>query len=216
MSTARPREFYEAKYHFAEDAEVPNLPRLWRALRHLEPLGHTVFLDLGSGVGWAARLALSRGQARLAVALDFARRPLVIGRGVTPEARWVCGDGTALPFPRETFDRVFSFGSMEHFPDVAQGFGELARVLRPGGRAVVAVPNFYVRTDQPLEFRATRRGWEAVIRRAGLEVVSVGTDSGPAVFKNWRPVRLLLRIGLKVISLVPGLRYQFVFVLRKP
>ena len=81
----------------AEDVEVPNLPRLWRALRHLEPLEHTAFLDLGSGVGWAARLALSRGHARLATALDFARRPLIIGRRLTPEARWVCGDGTALP-----------------------------------------------------------------------------------------------------------------------
>ena len=31
--------------------------RLWEAMRLLEPLAGTTFLDLGSGVGWAAHLA---------------------------------------------------------------------------------------------------------------------------------------------------------------
>ncbi len=44
----------------------------------------------------------------------------------------------------------------------------------------------------------------------------MGSDRGPAIFKNWRPVRLLLRIVVRLASLVPPLRYQFVFVLRKP
>jgi hypothetical protein len=78
------------------------------------------------------------------------------------------------------------------------------------------VPNFWVRTDQPQEFRASQTGWERIIRSAGLEVEAVGTDSGPAIFKNARPLRLLARIALRVISLVPSLRYQFVFVVRKP
>jgi SAM-dependent methyltransferase len=216
MAAPRPREFYEAKYHFAEDAESPNLPRLWRALRRLEPLAGMAFLDLGSGVGWATELALSRGKARIGIALDFAARPLELGKMVSPEARRVRGDGTALPFPAATFDRVFSFGSIEHFPKLEQGFAELFRVLRPGGRAVVVVPNFYVRTDQPLEFRATRGAWERIICDAGLQIVAVGTDSGPAILKNLRPVRLVLRIALRVASLVPPLRYQFVFVLRRP
>lgn len=217
MSTARPpREFYEARYHFAADAEAPNLPRLWRALRHLEPLAGTTFLDLGSGVGWATSLALKRGQSRVAVAMDFARRPLELGKQLTPQARWIQGDGTALPFAAAAFDCAFSFGSMEHFPDLARGFGELARVLRPGGRAVVVVPNFYVRTEQPLEFRATRAAWTRVMRAAGFEVVAVGTDSGPAILKNWHPLRIVLRAALRVLSLFPALRYQFVFVLRKP
>jgi SAM-dependent methyltransferase len=216
MPAPRPQEFYEAEYHFVEDAESPNLSRLWGALRHLEPLAGATFLDLGAGVGWATNLALQRGQAHLGIALDFARRPLQLGRRLTPEGRWVQGDGTALPFPAAAFDRVFSFGSMEHFPDVGLGFAELYRVLRSGGRAVVVVPNFYVRTDQPLEFRATRASWERLIRGSGLQIVTVGSDRGPAIFKNWRPVRLLLRILLRLVSFVPPLRYQFVFVLRKP
>lgn len=216
MTAPRPLDYYEAEYHFDEDVERPNLPRLWRALRRLEPLAGTAFLDLGSGVGWATQLALRRGGARLAIAFDFSRRALELGRGYTPDARWVRGDGTALPFAAGALDRVFSFGSMEHFPDVGQGFAELFRVLRPGGLAVVALPNFYVRTKQPLEFRATRSGWERLIRASGFDVLSVGSDSGPAILKNRRPLRLLLRLALRLLSLVPPLRYQFMFVLRKP
>jgi len=216
MTPPAPREFYEAQYHFDEDVEHPNLTRLWRALRGLEPLTDAAFLDLGSGVGWATRLAVQRGSVTTAVGLDFSGRALAFARRHTPDASWVQGDGTALPFRDHAFDRVFSFGSLEHFPDLRRGFDEAFRVLRPGGLAVVVVPNFYVRTQQPLEFRATRRGWERVMRAAGFEVVRVGTDAGPAIFKNYRPGRILLRLLLRVLSLVPPLRYQFVFVLRRP
>ncbi len=210
------RDFYEAEYPFDEDVERPNLPRLWRALRELEPLAGTALLDLGSGVGWATRLALLRGPAKTAVGLDFSRRALTLGRRHTPRAGWVHGDGTALPFRDGAFDRVLSFGSLEHFPSPRRGLDEAFRVLRAGGLAVIVVPNFYVRTPQPLEFRATRRGWERLVRASGFEIVRVATDAGPAILKNYKPLRIVLRLLLRLLSLVPPLRYQFVFVLRKP
>jgi len=129
---------------------------------------------------------------------------------------WVCGDGTALPFGAGTFDRAFSFGSMEHFPDVAAGFRELARVLRAGAIAVTVVPNFYVRTAQPVEHRDTEAGWRRLITGAGLEVLRVRADPGPAILKNRRPGRIALRLGLRALGLVPAFRYQFIFVMRKP
>ena len=216
MTPPAPREFYEAQYHFDEDVAHPNLPRLWRALEALQPLVGMVLLDLGSGVGWGAKLALERGRVKTAVGLDFSRRALTFARRHTPAAGWVHGDGTALPFRDGAFDRLFSFGSIEHFPDLRRGFAEAFRVLRPGGLAVVVVPNFYVRTQQPLEFRATRGGWERVMGGAGFQIVAVGADRGPAILKNYRPTRILLRLSLRVMSLVPGLAYQFVFVLRRP
>ena len=214
------REFYDREYHFGEDVDRPNPERLWRAVRELEPLGGTTLLDLGCGVGWATRLAATRGRVQDAVGLDFSRTALhaAASAGTTDDTHiaWVCGDGTALPFPAGAFDRAFSFGSMEHFPDVAAGFRELARVLRPGALAVTVVPNFYVRTAQPVEHRDTEGGWRRLITDAGLDVVRVRADPGPAIFKNRRPLRIVLRLGLRLLGLIPAFRYQFIFVMRKP
>jgi SAM-dependent methyltransferase len=48
------------------------------------------------------------------------------------------GDGQALPYEAATFDAAFSMFGLIFFPDRAQGMRELARVLRPGGRVVIA------------------------------------------------------------------------------
>lgn len=211
----KPRDYYEESYHFDEDLEHPNLERLWRAMQPLQPLRGTAFLDLGCGVGWATNLALERGAAGTGVGLDFSARALSAAKRHTPKAAWVHADGTRLPFADASFDRAFSFGSLEHFPDIRGGFAELHRVLVPGSLAVVVVPNFWVRTEQPLEFRATRGNWTTLVRDAGFEVMQVGTDYGPSILKNWRPVKILLRVVVRLLSLVPPLRYQFVFALRK-
>lgn len=215
MSIPDVRTYYEDSYHFDEDVERPNPRRLWRALRLLEPLRGTSFLDLGSGVGWATNLAITRGGVALGVGLDFSARALASAKRFTPRGSWVHADGTRLPFANGSFDRAFSFGSLEHFPDVRAGFAELHRVLKPASLAVVVVPNFWVRTEQPLEFRATRRNWSRLMSDAGFDIVRVGTDYGPSILKNRRPIKILLRIAVRLISFIPPLRYQFVFVLSK-
>src|SRR5829696_672676 len=97
MSSPAPREFYDAEYHFAEDAERPDEKRIWHALRHLEPLNGTDFLDLGCGAGWATRLAKVEGGAKRVVGLDFSRTALSLAREHTPQVLWIQADGTALP-----------------------------------------------------------------------------------------------------------------------
>ncbi len=47
------------------------------------------------------------------------------------------GDVAALPFPDGSFDLVVSTFSMHHWSDPAAGLGEIARVLRPAGRALI-------------------------------------------------------------------------------
>ena len=216
MSTAR--TFYDEQYHYGEDVDRPNPERLWHALGALEPLKGTRFLDLGSGVGWSTALAVARGGVANAIGLDFSGKAITMAAQREPprdQIAWVVGDGMTLPFGDETFDRVFSFGSMEHFPDVRQGFREMARVLTPDGLGVTVVPNFYIKTAQPIEHRDTLSGWKRIIGDAGLEVVRVGGDPGPAILKNRRPLRIALRLTLRAIGLLPPLRYQFIFLLRR-
>lgn len=53
------------------------------------------------------------------------------------------GDIGHLPFPSGYFDMVISRSVVEHLEDPARVFREFARVLRPGGKAIVITPNKY-------------------------------------------------------------------------
>jgi demethylmenaquinone methyltransferase/2-methoxy-6-polyprenyl-1,4-benzoquinol methylase len=46
-----------------------------------------------------------------------------------------------LPFPDESFDRVFAVDAFHHFDDHRRAVGELVRVLRSDGRLVIEEPD---------------------------------------------------------------------------
>ncbi len=50
--------------------------------------------------------------------------------------------GAELPFKDESFDLVFTSSTLEHIPEREKAVREIKRVLKPGGRAVIIVPNF--------------------------------------------------------------------------
>ena len=50
-------------------------------------------------------------------------------------------DIRALPFSDDCFDLIYSMGTIEHFPDYRTAVDEIYRVLRPGGTAIIGVPN---------------------------------------------------------------------------
>jgi SAM-dependent methyltransferase len=46
-----------------------------------------------------------------------------------------------IPFPGETFDFVYTMGTIEHIEEYRDTLREIRRVLKPGGRAVIGVPH---------------------------------------------------------------------------
>ena len=215
MSQAAGREFYDTQYHYEEDATRPDEKRIWRSLSHLHPLRECDVLDLGCGAGWAARLMKLEGSAKHVVGLDFSRTGLQFARRHTPQNLWVQADGTALPLGDQSFDRLFCNGSLEHFPDIRKGLREVHRILRHGAKAVLIVPNFYVKTEQPMEFRTHYWGWKKLIAQSGLDVTHTGADWGPPVFKNANFKRVIARTAGKILCAIPFMQYQFIFVLRR-
>jgi SAM-dependent methyltransferase len=107
-------------------------------------------LDLGCGFGRHAYEAMRRGASVVACDLGLAELAQVhsiyaamresgeLPDGVTCQS--VNGDATRLPFPDDAFDRVLASEVLEHIPDDAAAFGELARVLRPGGTMAITIP----------------------------------------------------------------------------
>lgn len=97
--------------------------------------GAELILDVGCGPGTDAA---ALGTARV-LGLDpssaMCRRAST--RGVT-----VCrGEAAALPFADQTFDACRADRVLQHLADPSAALDELIRVIRPGGRVVVADPD---------------------------------------------------------------------------
>jgi exosortase/archaeosortase family protein len=122
-------------------------------------------------------------------------------------------DVRALPFADGTFDAVYSMGTIEHFPESDVAARECLRVLRPGGRAIIGVPNRcdpFLRPalvavlsllglyDYGLEKSYSRRGLRRLLETAGFDVVA--TD-GILFIPGWlRMLDLLVHTRCPVLD----------------
>lgn len=100
-------------------------------------------LEVGCGMGcmamnWAQQGALVTAVDLNPVAVAQTRRRFELF-GLPGDIQEV--DGERLPFADETFDFVYSWGVLHHTPGTRQAIAELARVLKPGGRAGVMLYN---------------------------------------------------------------------------
>jgi ubiquinone/menaquinone biosynthesis C-methylase UbiE len=86
-------------------------------------------LDVGTGTGAGARVIRRRFPSADVVGVDVAPGMLAEARRLVPDAEFVEGDASALPFDDESFDLV-AHQNMIPFVD------QVARVLRPGGWVV--------------------------------------------------------------------------------
>jgi SAM-dependent methyltransferase len=90
----------------------------------------------------------------------------------------VLGDLASLPFGDGVFDAALNIVTLEHVRAPGAVMGQLARVLKPGGRLLLVVPHEWEVHQHPHDFfRYTRYGVEELARGAGLRVVSL-TDGG--------------------------------------
>ncbi len=96
----------------------------------------TSVLDVATGPGYAAARAAERGGE--VVGVDFSPEMLELAAGLHPNVRFQHADAGSLPFAAGTFDAVIASFLMPHVADLPGVVGELARVLRPGGRLALS------------------------------------------------------------------------------
>ncbi len=114
----------------------------WRrkAVAKLSPTAHDQLLDIGAGTGDLSLLMAHNAQT--VTALDFSHPMVVIGRakaaraGMDKKVAFVTGDALHLPFPDQTFDGIATAFTVRNLAKMEQGFAEMRRVLKPGGRLV--------------------------------------------------------------------------------
>lgn len=98
---------------------------------------HGRILEDGCGVGeYLTRL---QPLAEQAVGLEVEFDRAVVAHAKAHQL--TCAAAESLPFPLNSFDLLLSHEVLEHVRDDRQSVLEMARVLKPGGRLMVFVPN---------------------------------------------------------------------------
>lgn len=171
---------------------APRYERHWMQRLIFDPIQATVInlaseqvpnaqsiLDVGCGTGRLLRSASQRFPSAHAEGIDAA--PLMVEQAISllppgVPIHFQQATAEALPFADGQFDLVFSTMTFHHWADQKKGVSEVARVLAPGGRWLLAdfIGQGLVRVvTQLLRLHRffDRKGLDSFIAEAGLVVV---------------------------------------------
>lgn len=177
------RDAYDTLY---KETNLSLRPSYYKWLMHLFNIQTgEAYLDVSCGRGQLTSLATEKGA--LAHGLDFSYQVLLNGQAETASNFLTNGNSQQLPYANNSFDIISNIGSLEHYVDMDCAVKEMARVLKPGGRAYVLVPNTFSllvniwiafrhgRTSidpyQPIQRYAARQEWQNLLAENGLTVV---------------------------------------------
>jgi SAM-dependent methyltransferase len=193
-----------------------------RLLREHYPAldGLTIFkTDLWDEARNTRILAWASEQGARAYGIDISPPTVRQARVAFADAALRCAiaDVRDLPFADASFDAIYSMGTIEHFDETERAVGEIARVLKPGGRAIVGVPNRHDPFLRPLLARVlqvfglyaygyeksySRRGLREMLERAGFSVVA---ETGILFIPGWlRMIDLACHSWCRPLAVLTG------------
>ena len=146
---ARARTFYKylSKVYDRVNPFIWNEEMRDEAIEMLDLAGDERVLDVGCGTGFATEGLLEHvddvhGLDQSVHQLQKAWAKL----GKHDPVSFYLGDAERLPFADDSFDVVWSSGSIEYWPNPVATLAELRRVARPGGQVLVVGPDSPKRT----------------------------------------------------------------------
>lgn len=114
----------------------PSTPYMFKYM----PKGEWV-LEAGCGMGQFVKFLSDKGYKIKGIEIND--DAVKIANKVFPELEIISGDVSKLPYPNESFGGVLSLGVVEHFIEgPVQALKEMYRVMKPGGVALICVPQF--------------------------------------------------------------------------
>lgn len=142
-------------------------------------------LDIGSGDGSFADVLF---REPVDAGIDNSRPQMLRSIHLSAYRNLAQSVGDSLPFRDGAFGSVFSNSTLEHTPDPAAIIGEMGRVLRPGGVAVITVPSehfpeFLLGTTvlRKLRLNGAARGYARFMNRVSRHV----HIEPPSTWRRW-------------------------------
>jgi SAM-dependent methyltransferase len=132
--------------------------------------------------------------ADFTVGIDLSRLTTQLAQSQRQRSEVCAADVVSLPFADGCFDLVLSNSTLDHLSSVTEietGLAELARVLRPGGRLLLTLDNFY---NPVIALRAILP--QRLLAGLGLVPYQVGFTCGPRRLRD-----MVERVGLEPLQM---------------
>jgi SAM-dependent methyltransferase len=160
------------------DHPIDRLSRAWaaRALRRDLHARSPVLLEIGSSSGFFLEALRKEWPGATIIGSDFLEAPLLRLAARLRDIPIVQFDLVRCPLPEACADAVVLLNVLEHIEDDRAAIGQVARILQPGGVAIVEVPagpQLYDLYDEHLRHyrRYTSHALATLLEGAGLEVI---------------------------------------------
>ena len=124
-------EYTSKLYAFLQPAD-PTYAR--RVKKYLDPQPQDKILEIGCGRGYTTKKVQLIAPQTFGIDLN----EKAIQNGVAQNLQAM--NAESLQFPDNTFDKIYSFHTIEHIPNIAKALGEMARVLKPRGTMMLVYP----------------------------------------------------------------------------
>jgi ubiquinone/menaquinone biosynthesis C-methylase UbiE/uncharacterized protein YbaR (Trm112 family) len=113
--------------------------RFFEETQWLRDLTGQLILEVGSGSGRFTEQALSTNGMVVSMDYSAAVEANYASNGKRDNCLIVQGDLYHMPFRRESFDKLFCFGVLQHTPDVQKAFLVLPSFLKQGGEITIDI-----------------------------------------------------------------------------
>lgn len=133
-----------ANYDFLNHFLSLGIDHLWRkrAVKQLQKQQPKVLLDLATGTGDFAIACLKLMPEKI-IGMDISSGMLEVGKQKMKKRAFdniidmQLGDSENMPFADHTFDAITVGFGVRNYENLEKGLGEMLRVLKPGGQAVI-------------------------------------------------------------------------------
>jgi len=169
-------------------------------------------LDIGFGTGAMLRFLAHYGKV---IGMDMSAEAIRFARTRCTQPM-LLGSITDVPLGSASMDLVTAFDILEHVDEERQALGELARICRPGGHALLTVPAFQFLWGNQDVISQHRRRYTLKQLRTGIEAAGFRVMTLTYFNALLFPIVAAVRVARRLRNAAPAEQVKSDFTMTKP